>query len=92
MHAHQRLPGLLNLSKDALAVRGWSDAYGHCLVATGRIDAMIDPIVSHWDVSSPALLVREAGGAWTDFSGNQKLTNEAISSNGKIHQALTGAF
>jgi histidinol phosphatase-like enzyme (inositol monophosphatase family) len=81
------------LSARAVATRTWSDAYGHCLVATGRVDAMIDPVVSRWDLSAIKVIVEEAGGRFTDFNGNNPFTNgdfnlEAISSNGHIHDEL----
>jgi histidinol phosphatase-like enzyme (inositol monophosphatase family) len=77
---------------EALVTRTWSDAYGHALVATGRIDGMVDPIVSPWDISAMALIVRESGGMFTDFAGGAALAGEAISSNGKIHEFLLEAF
>ena len=72
----------------ALATRTWSDAYGHALVASGRVDAMIDPVVAHYDISAAALIVREAGGRFTDFTGNDKLALEAISSNSEVHEEI----
>ena len=76
----------------AFATRGMTDAYGHALVATGRVDAMIDPVVFPWDVSAMAIIVREAGGSFTDFKGEQKLTNEAISCTPGIKQAILEAY
>lgn len=73
------------LAIQVLATRTWCDAYGHALVATGRVDAMVDPIVAHYDTSAVSLIVREAGGRFTDWGGNDPLTNEAISSNGELH-------
>lgn len=74
-----RLDGWMALAKQTAITRGWSDAYAHMLVASGRADLMIDPILAHWDVSAPSLIVREAGGSFTDFKGEQKLGEEAIS-------------
>lgn len=74
-----RMEGFLRLAGQCMATRTWCDAYGHALVATGRIDAMIDPRVSRWDVSAMAVIVREAGGSLTDFQGNPELTDEALS-------------
>lgn len=48
---------------------GWGDAYGHCLVATGRIEVMLDPIVSVWDCGPFPPILREAGGYFGDWSG-----------------------
>lgn len=87
-----RMPGFQKLEKRVLASRTWGDAYGHALVATGRVEAMIDPIVAHWDVSPMSVIVREAGGVFTDFQGKHTLALEALSSNGHVHQELLEAF
>jgi histidinol-phosphatase len=47
---------------------GWSDAYGHALVATGRLEVMLDP-VNAWDGGPFPVLLREAGGFFGDWSG-----------------------
>jgi len=88
----KRLAGVQRIEKKVMASRTWSDAYGHALVATGRVEAMIDPIISHWDISAVSLIVREAGGKFTDLSGNEALANEALSSNGLVHAELVEAF
>ncbi len=49
--------------------RGWGDCYGHVLVATGRAEVMLDPIMSIWDCAALQPIVEEAGGRFTDFSG-----------------------
>jgi histidinol-phosphatase len=86
------LTALLALAKLSIATRTWGDAYGHALVATGRVDLMIDPVVNRWDISAMSLIVREAGGRFTDFQGGEALVNEAISSNGLVHAAALEAF
>ena len=50
-------------------IRTWGDSYGYVLVATGRADAMVDPIVSRWDVAPMLTILPEAGGVFTDLSG-----------------------
>ncbi len=87
-----RRDGFVAIVRQARMVRGWTDAYGHALVATGRIEAMIDPIVAKWDISALRLIVREAGGRFTDFQGGVDPQIEAIASNGRIHDAVLGAF
>jgi histidinol-phosphatase len=87
-----RIEGFERVDSLTMASRTWGDAYGHALVATGRVDAMIDPIVSRWDISAMAVIVREAGGQFTDFCGGTSLRDEAISSNGKVHRELLEAF
>lgn len=69
--------------------RGWGDCYGHFLVATGRAEAMVDPIVSIWDVAPMAIILPEAGGRFTAFSGRDSVAeNSGISSNGKVHAEI----
>lgn len=51
--------------------RGWSDAYGHALVATGRADLMLDPAMNPWDAGPFPPILREAGGYFGDWSGNE---------------------
>jgi histidinol-phosphatase len=60
--------------------RGWSDAYGHALVATGRMELMLDPIMNPWDCGPFPPILREAGGYFGDWSGNETIySGEAIS-------------
>lgn len=69
--------------------RGWGDCYGHFLVATGKAEAMVDPIVSIWDVAPMAVILPEAGGRFTSFSGRDSITESSgISSNGHVHAEI----
>ena len=43
-------------------LRGWGDCYGHCLVASGRLDAMLDPAMNPWDCCALVPILQEAGG------------------------------
>jgi len=92
MAKRSRSAGFLSIETKVLASRTWGDAYGHALVATGRVEAMIDPVVAHWDIAAMSVIVQEAGGAFTDFQGRHALSNEAISSNGLVHHELLEAF
>ncbi len=59
---------------------GWGDAYGHLLVATGRADLMLDPIMNPWDCGPFPPILEEAGGYFGDWAGNPTIYgNEAIS-------------
>jgi histidinol phosphatase-like enzyme (inositol monophosphatase family) len=93
---HGRWEGFAQLSQRTMATRTWSDAYGHALVATGRVEAMIDPIVSRWDVSALKVIVEEAGGKMTDFGGGEALATSkqlaVVSTNGRIHGEVLEAF
>jgi len=99
MVKHGRAEGFLKIAELAMATRTWSDAYGHLLVATGRTEGMIEPVVSRWDISPMILIVREAGGTCTTFSGGDPLQPthasgeyELVASNGLVHAELLNAF
>lgn len=51
------------------ADRGWPDAYAYALLATGRHEVVVDPIMSLWDIAPLAVVVTEAGGTLTDWDG-----------------------
>ncbi|GAC1318473.1 MAG: inositol monophosphatase family protein [Chloroflexota bacterium] len=55
---------------DASALsRSWGDCYGYLLVATGRAEVMVDPLLSPWDAAALQPIVVEAGGVFTDWYG-----------------------
>lgn len=57
--------------KDATYYRaGWCDAYGHMLVATGRVELMLDPVMSSWDCGPFPPILQEAGGFFGDWQGH----------------------
>ena len=59
---------------------GWSDAYGHMLVATGRLDIMLDPVMNSWDCGPFPVLLKEAGGYFGSWSGEAGIyAGEAMS-------------
>lgn len=87
-----RLDGFMKLAHQAMTTRTWGDAYGHCLVATGRAEAMLDPKVSYHDLSAVSLIVSEAGGRFTDFAGQPGISDNAISCNAALQQTILGAF
>lgn len=67
--------------------RGWGDCYGHCLVATGRVDLMLDPIMNPWDCAALMPVLTEAGGTFTDWAGRRTIGGgEAISTNGALFE------
>lgn len=64
---------------------GWSDAYGHALVATGRIELALDPVMEAWDCGPFPVILREAGGYFGDWRGNESIyAGEAMSTTGTL--------
>lgn len=43
-------------------LRGYTDCFGHALVACGSIDMMMDPSLNPWDILATQVLIEEAGG------------------------------
>ena len=69
--------------------RTWGDAYGYALVATGRAEIMVDPIVELWDVAPLQVVLEEAGGHLTDWQGTPTVhKREAIATNAALHDAV----
>lgn len=59
---------------------GWGDAYGHSLVATGRAELMLDPIMNPWDCAPFPPILAEAGGYFGDWQGKTTIhASEAMS-------------
>lgn len=54
---------------------GWGDAYGYMLVATGRAEWMLDPIMSVWDCAPFPPILQEAGGYFGDWGGTPTIRN-----------------
>jgi histidinol-phosphatase len=93
--ARRRTPRYLALEDQVAFVRGWSDCYAYCLVATGRADVALDPAMNPWDCGPFATILEEAGGRFTDWRGAATIHGgDALASNGHLHQAaldvLTG--
>ncbi len=69
--------------------RGWSDCYGFVLLATGRVDAIIEPFLNLWDYAAAIPIIQESGAIWSDFANNQSLdTVEMIAANPQIHAQI----
>lgn len=65
--------------------RTWGDGYGYLLVATGRAELMVDPRMNIWDCAALKPVLEEAGGTFTDWSGQATIhSGEAIATNGRI--------
>jgi fructose-1,6-bisphosphatase/inositol monophosphatase family enzyme len=70
-------------------LRTWGDAYGYVLVATGRADAMIDPVAELWDLAAPAVVVAEAGGRFSGLDSRPGAgAGSGLGTNGHLHEAL----
>lgn len=89
-HPPARLEGLRGRVARA---RGFGDFWQHVLVAQGAGEGAIDPKVSPWDVAPLLVIVEEAGGRATDFSGERTIYGGSLlSTNGSLHEPLLEAL
>jgi myo-inositol-1(or 4)-monophosphatase len=74
--------------------RAGSAALDLCNVAVGRFDGYWEFNLNPWDTAAGVLMVEEAGGRVTDFSGGpfQIASRETLASNGLVHEALLAEF
>ena len=78
-----------DLANAVYFARTWGDVYGYLLVATGRVDIMIDPILQIWDAAAVQPIIEEAGGRFTDWKGVSRIDGgEAVGSNGLVHEEV----
>lgn len=75
----------LRLQSAARVCRTWGDGYGYAMVATGRADLMVDPIMAVWDAGPLLPIMQEAGGTFTDWKGRPTIhSGQGIATNGLI--------
>ncbi len=73
------------LQSRAKTSRTWGDCYGYVLVATGRADVMLDPVMNLWDCAPLLPIMEEAGGTFTDWTGTRTAHGgNSIATNGKL--------
>ena len=66
--------------------RGWSDCYGYMLLCTGRVDAVVEPLLFPWDIIPWLPMIQESGGKYTEF------LQGGIASNSNLHDSLCHAL
>ena len=70
-------------------LRGWGDAYGWALVATGRADVVIDVGLNPWDIAPMQVIIPEAGGRFSAFDGTDTLaTSKAFATNTSLYDEM----
>ena len=69
--------------------RTWGDCYGYVLVATGRAEVMVDPVMAPWDSAALGPIVTEAGGVFTDWTGQATaLGGSAVATNRSLARVV----
>ena len=82
------LDGFLDLTRSVWRTRGYGDFWSYVLLAEGAVDIACEPEVSVWDLAALDVIVREAGGRFTDLSGVPGPSGgSALATNGALHDA-----
>ena len=80
---------LLSVKHTGASLRTWGDGYGYALVATGRVEVMVDIGAAIWDLAPMPVLLHEAGGRFSDFTGRpDPATGFGIATNGAVHEQI----
>ena len=84
-----RLEPFQKMLANAWRTRGIGDFWSHMLVAEGAVDVAIEPKLAVWDMAALDIIVREAGGAFTNTAGqNGPFGGSGVSTNGVLHNAV----
>ncbi len=79
----------IGLTDAVWRVRAYGDFLSYCLVAEGAVDIAAEPEVSVWDLAPLDILVREAGGAFTDLDGTPgPHGGSAVATNGLLQEQV----
>jgi fructose-1,6-bisphosphatase/inositol monophosphatase family enzyme len=83
------LPLYLELQQKARLERTWGDGFGYLLVATGRAEVMLDPVMNLWDIAALFPVIEEAGGHFRDWRGNRTIHSiDSLATNGQVTEEV----
>ena len=84
-----RLEPFQKMLAGAWRTRGIGDFWSHMLVAEGAVDVAIEPSLALWDMAALDIIVREAGGTFTNTAGHSgPFGGSGVSTNGVLHNAV----
>jgi len=84
-----RLEPFQKMLANAWRTRGIGDFWSHMLVAEGAVDVAIEPKLAVWDMAALDIIVREAGGTFTNTAGQDgPFGGSGVSTNGVLHNAV----
>ncbi|MEY2837182.1 MAG: hypothetical protein RLZ46_564 [Actinomycetota bacterium] len=89
----QRLEPFRNLLDQAWRTRAHGDFWSHMLVAEGAVDIAVEPSLALWDMAALDIIVREAGGRFSNLDGiDGSLGGNGLSTNGVLHKLVVDAL
>ncbi len=83
---YQRSAGFERLVQESRVFRTWGDCYGYLLLASGRADVMLDPIMNPWDILPLIPIIQGANGMITSWDGNPASSAKScVAANKNLH-------
>ena len=75
-------------------IRGYGDFVHYHLLARGSLEVVIESDVNILDIAALTVIVREAGGTFTDLAGKDVTlaTTTVLATNGRLHAAVAEAL
>jgi histidinol-phosphatase len=84
-----RLEPFQKMLSQAWRTRGIGDFWSHMLVAEGAVDIAIEPSLALWDMAALDIIVREAGGSFSNTAGQSgPFGGSGVSTNGVLHNQV----
>ena len=84
-----RLEPFQKMLAGAWRTRGIGDFWSHMLVAEGAVDIAIEPSLALWDMAALDIIVREAGGSFSNTAGQSgPFGGSGVSTNGVLHNQV----
>jgi len=89
-----KIPQLLELSRQSQWARGMGDFWIYDLVAQGKVDIAMEGSVKFWDIAAAKVIVEEAGGIMTQLDGEPITyrSTTALATNGLLHAKTVAAM
>jgi histidinol-phosphatase len=88
-----RLTKFNKLIADCTRSRGYGDFWSHMLVAEGAVDIAAEPSLALWDMAALDVIVREAGGTFSNLTGEVgPFGGSGISTNTLLHPTVMAAL
>jgi histidinol-phosphatase len=85
----ERREKFIELQNKVWRTRSYGDFWSYVLVAEGAVDIATEPTLNLWDMAANEIIVREAGGKFTNLSGKPgPHGGNAVASNGLLHDAF----
>ena len=87
------LDSLLSLEQQVWRDRAYGDMWSYMLLAEGVVDIVAEFDVKPYDLAAIAPIVREAGGQFTDISGQATVWGgSSLATNGRLHESALRAI